>query len=217
MAKHNKGFEAAALAPHPDMYTHIRAASLPPTKDFAIVMAELVGLAAAIPQLLIYSNRARSHLSDLVHKVNDTPHFLDDLSNQVELMISLMKLINKPPVGAISMDPAIRRCTQKLTELKGLLDKVRSSTNNGKATRLGKVQMAFAWKSNEKNIERLWKDIDRELAILNFHFHVSHSVVEALGSCQKTTVSCSPMSTFSYALTQLTLRRLCLGSPADNH
>ena len=162
-------------------------------------MAELVGLAAAIPQLLIYGDKARSHLSDMVEKASDAPQFVDDLSDQVEHMVSLTKLIYKPSIAPVSMDSAIHRCLKKLTRLKGLLDKVRFAAKDGKATRLEKEQMVLAWKLSEKSIERLWKQIDRELALLNFHSNVSRSIVEAAGNFQQTSVG------FPCALTHPTL------------
>ena len=151
---------------------------------------EVVSGAAAILQLAEYGCRARSCVSEIMKKAQNPFQSLEELSKEAKSISDLAKSINKDASHTPSTKLAIDRCIANSMRLESLLDRLRrfpSSKGACAAQLLGRYKIAAAWQSKEKEISRIWNEIDRSIVIL--HFFVSYNSSKALEALKGTKVA----------------------------
>lgn len=144
--------------------------------DLLMSGIETLSSVAAIFQLVGYGHRAHSWLSDLSKRAQDPYQSLEEASKEVKGIISLVESIANASSEITSTKLALRECIDNAMSLQVLLERLKGSSGKDgwAAHRKNKVMLAMNWKNKDKEIEGIWKKVERNIGILQVSFSLSH-------------------------------------------
>ena len=130
---------------------------------------EVIGGAAAITQLAGYFAEAYTYLTELERRARKQSDILEQLSCQVECIIDSAKSITSDPSQDSSALRLIRKCLATALTLHALVEKWQSETpNKGKRSMRSRVFATATWRSKEKEMAPLRKEIKEIMDIFQF-------------------------------------------------
>ena len=128
---------------------------------------EVIGSAAAITQLAGYVAQAYCYLTELERRARKQSDILEQLSCQVEGIIDLAKSITSDPSQDSPALRLIRKCLATAVTLHKLIEKWQTEIlNEGKRSMRSRILAAATWRSKEKEMAPLRKEIKEIMEIL---------------------------------------------------
>ena len=130
---------------------------------------EVIGGAAAIAQLITNVAQINSRMRDLLRKARYQSDLLEELSSKVTSVITSAESIPSASCQVSAAALIARRCADRAIALRTLLVKWHTeATKDGNLSKRRQYMIAMTWTEKEREIDRLWKEINDYMELLKF-------------------------------------------------
>ena len=131
---------------------------------------EVIGGAAAIAQLITNIAQINLRMRDLLRKARYQSDLLEELSNKVMSVIASAESIPSATCQTSGAACIARRCADRAKFLHTLLIRWHTeAAKDGKLSKRRQYVIAITWTEREKEIDKLWKEINDYMELLKFH------------------------------------------------